>query len=571
MFESQMRFESKSKTRSLRERPRISQISLNKRSEKSLDTREVNATSTTGFARLPHSKEANDLNNIIAETTRPVGLDEIAEILDSTIRHDRRNKLITFLGMILTYTAEDQINVSFTAESSSGKSYIPLELAWYFPKKDIIEYSYVSPTAFFHEYGTLRADPTDTRTMDEEKKRKIIQIDLHQKILVFIDQPHDLLLQRLRPLLSHDRKTLVAKITDRRKIGGLATKTVLINGFPTVLFCTAKFSMQDQERTRLLLLSPEITPEKIRDAILLKIEKDSNREAFHDFMESDPRRTWLASRVELISSAGIEHIIIPEELRTKIADEFFQTHKDLIPRHQRDIGRLLALIKAHALLNLWQRQRIGNAIVANSTDFSEGLKLYVEISTANELGLPPEVFNVFLALKEKVPDSGATRKQLRAFYYQTFHRTIGTKRLDETLNLLESVGLLADEPDPSNRSQKLFVLTPQGVCVEDPEERDDHEDVTHTPRCVSNPPDAPDRESLENLSSSTEVKRPSVQQALEFVRERFVDGTEEEWVSLAVERGLSEADAETLFERLKGDELFWHDTAEGKTVWRWVK
>jgi len=447
------------------------------------------------------AENKDDLYKICREATRPVGLDEIAEILDSTIRHDRRNKLITFLSMVLTYTAEDQINVSFTAESSSGKSYIPLELAWYFPKKDVIEYSYVSPTAFFHEYGTMRSDPTDTGTIDEEKKRKIIQIDLHQKILLFIDQPHDLLLQRLRPLLSHDRKTLVAKITDRRKIGGLATKTILIEGFPTVLFCSAKFSMEDQERTRLLLLSPEITPEKIKDAILLKIEKDSNRKAFHDFMESDPRRTWLASRVELVSSAGVEHINIPEELRTQIADQFFQTHKSLIPRHQRDIGRLLALIKAHALINLWQRQRVGNAIVANSTDLSEGLKLYVEISEANELGLPPEVFNVFLSLKDKIPDSGATRKQLRALYYQTFHRTIGTKRLDENLNLLESVGLLTDEPDPNNRSQKLFSVTYQEAPVEETEKKDPGHESAHTPRGMTN---TFDEAALESLASRTE-------------------------------------------------------------------
>ncbi len=396
---------------------------------------------------------------------KPVTLDEIRDILESTIRHDERNKLITFLSMLLTYTEEDQINVSFTAESSTGKSYIPLELAWYFPKEDIIEYSYVSPTAFFHEYGAFVPDPTDKRELEDEKqRRKIIVIDLHQKILVFIDQPHDMLLQRLRPLLSHDRKQLIAKITDRREKAGLRTKTVLINGYPTVLFCTAKFSMEDQERTRLLLLSPETSQEKIRDAILLKIEKDSDRQAFQKYMDSDPRRLWLRRRVDAVATSGVRYIVIPEELRVKISSEFLKMHtSSLVPRHQRDITRLLALVKAHALLNLWGRQHVDDAIIVNEEDVLEGFRLYNEISTANELGLPPEVYSVFLEIKERIPGAGATKKELQALYYQTFHRTIGTKRLDEVLGLLESVGLFAKDVDPTDKRRMLFSPTCAGV------------------------------------------------------------------------------------------------------------
>lgn len=64
----------------------------------------------------------------------------------------------------------------------------------------------------------------------------------------------------------------------------------------------------------------------------------------------------------------------------------------------------------------------------------------------------------------------------------------------------------------------------------------------------------------------------TIQQVLEFVRTRFVEGTQEEWIGLAVEAGLPEKDAEALFESLKGSELFWRDRpSDGKTVWRWVK
>jgi hypothetical protein len=56
------------------------------------------------------------------------------------------------------------------------------------------------------------------------------------------------------------------------------------------------------------------------------------------------------------------------------------------------------------------------------------------------------------------------------------------------------------------------------------------------------------------------------------VRSRFIEDTEEEWISFAVEAGLSEKDAAALFESLKGSTLFWFDRpSHGKTVWRWVK
>jgi len=74
--------------------------------------------------------------------------------------------------------------------------------------------AYSSPTAFFHDKGTW----------DEEKE--MITINLENKILIFLDQPHNQLLERLRPLLSHDQKELSYKITDKREKLGLRTKNV---------------------------------------------------------------------------------------------------------------------------------------------------------------------------------------------------------------------------------------------------------------------------------------------------------------------------------------------------------
>ena len=87
----------------------------------------------------------------LKDLNKPLTVDDLRGILGLTIKHDNDNKVITLLCMALTYTEEDQTNLGFLAESSTGKSYIPLELSWYFPAEDLIKLGYASPQTFFYE------------------------------------------------------------------------------------------------------------------------------------------------------------------------------------------------------------------------------------------------------------------------------------------------------------------------------------------------------------------------------------------------------------------------------------
>jgi len=419
----------------------------------------------------------------LKELDKPLSVEELEEILGSTVKHDNENKVITFLAMLLTYTEEDQINIGFLAESSTGKSYIPLELSWYFPKEDVIKTGYASPTAFFHDWGTPLPDPSDQRDVEDDKKRKIIHIDLHQKILVFLDQPHDQLLQRLRSLLSHDEKQIAIKIADRREKSGLRTKNIVLDGYPTVLFCTAKFSAHDQEKTRLLLLSPEIDQEKLRDTIALKLDKESDREAFYKRMMEDPQRKLLATRVWAIKTAEIKYVKIPEELREEVYKHFMDAHKFLIPRHQRDITRLLAIVKGHALLNFKHRERIENSIFVNMEDVEVGFRLYSAVSEANELGLSPELYTIHLKLKPRIENTvdGIERKDFQKLYYQEFHKVLGRESAANILKVWESVGLIIEQPDPVDRRKLRYVYPEVGVNTEDTTPVNDHAHTSELP------------------------------------------------------------------------------------------
>ena len=389
----------------------------------------------------------------------PLSSQELIEILGLTIKKDEENKLITFLCQLAAYTESCQFNISFNAPSSTGKSYIPTEIARLFPEEDVIEIAYCSPTAFFHDVGEY----------DKEKKGYVV--DLSRKILIFLDQPHTQLLERLRPLLSHDKKEISLKITDKTQKYGLKTKNVLLRGYPSVIFCTARLKVDEQEATRFLLLSPETSQEKIREAIHKKIKKETDADTYQEELNNDPARKLLKERIEAIKQENIKEIKIgsPE----KIEDRFLEKDKMLKPRDSRDIGRIISLVKCFALLNLWFRKREESTITASRDDIEEACKIWDEISESQELDLPPYIYNlhyevILSAWNEKnenrseefeqiTGESGLTRQDIVQKHYQVYGRFMRDWELrQEIIPMLKTAGLIRQERDPDDKRRMLI-------------------------------------------------------------------------------------------------------------------
>ena len=381
----------------------------------------------------------------LIETVRPTTFEEIAEILGSTIRQDEPTKLILFCAGILTFTSEDQINVLMSGESAGGKSYITLEVAAYFPSAIQIVVARASPTAFFHDAGTW------------DKDAKVLRVNLRQKLLIFLDQPHYTLLERLRSLLSHDKRELLHKITDKSRRGELRTKNVVIEGYPTVIFCAAKLTLDDQERTRVFILSPETGQEKIDESLRLAVARIGDREGFKQWVDSNPRRRWLRARVEAIQAAQIKQVIVEDQ--EEVYNRFKQAHSHLAPRHQRDLPRILSLIKAHAMLNWRHREtRVPGTVVANREDVEAGFSLYSLIAKPNELGLSPQVYEIYESVVKPLLDKvqSASRKEIMCAYREFYGRSLSRKKLEEEiLPSLETASLITQETDPNDKRRVL--------------------------------------------------------------------------------------------------------------------
>ncbi len=382
---------------------------------------------------------------------KPLTSQELIKILGLTIKKDEENKLATFLCQLSAYTEDSQFNISFNAPSSTGKSYIPTEIAKLFPEKDVIEIGYCSPTAFFHDTGEFN------------KERKGYEIDLSRKILIFLDQPHAMLLERLRPLLSHDKKEMRLKITDKSQKAGLRTKNVFIKGFPAVIFCSAGLKIDEQEGTRFLLLSPQTNQEKIRESIQERIRKETDSCTYYKLLNDNPERALLKERIKAIKSEHVEDIKIADP---KLIEKIFLEKKETLkPRYQRDVGRLISLIKIFVLLNLWFREREGNVIIADNNDIKEAMLIWDKISESQEYNLPPFIYDFY---KEVIVDIwqdknngrvrfGIDRNDIVKRHFEVYGRMLPDWQLRQhIIPMLEVSGLISQERDPNDKRKMLI-------------------------------------------------------------------------------------------------------------------
>lgn len=389
---------------------------------------------------------------------QPLAPEELSEALELTIKNDNENKIVSFLCQLSAYTEDAQFNVSFNSPSSTGKSYIALEVSKLFPNEDVIKLGNCSKTAFFHEQGSYNKETNE------------ITVDLSRKILIFTDMPHMGLLEGLRSFLSHDEKIMYSKITDKNQKGGNRTKTIALKGYPSVIFCTAGLRMDPQEQTRFILLSPEVNQEKIHAGISNTIRKEADNEKYKEWLDNDPKRKLLKLRIQAIRQERIDDIKIANQ--EIIFERFFKQDKKLQPRHQRDIKRLLSLVKSFALLNLWWRERNGSTITANDEDIEQAFKIWEKISISQELNLPPFIYDIYMeiiipAYKEKnefqsqvfndTPKHGITRQEILEKHYKVYGRMLDAQQLrQQIIPVLETSGLIYQEQDPNDKRKILI-------------------------------------------------------------------------------------------------------------------
>ncbi len=152
---------------------------------------------------------------------------------------------------------------------------------------------------------------------------------------------------------------------------------------------------------------------------------------------------------------------------------FLSKNKTLKPRHQRDIKRLLSLIKSIALLNVWWRERNGSTITANDDDINEAFKLWDKISVSQELNLPPYIYNLYKevilpawevknnsrndAIENITGKLGLSRQEVLEKHFAVYGRMLDGHQLrQQILPMLETAGLIVQEQDPHDKRKMMI-------------------------------------------------------------------------------------------------------------------
>lgn len=395
-----------------------------------------------------------------AEDVEEMSLDDLSDILSTTIKYDHEVKKILFLSMLSMYTEEDQMNICLLGQSSSGKTYMAQEVAKYFPEEDITEYAEVSPTAFKHMSPKI-----DVETGKE-------YVDCERRTLIFTEMPHPGLLSNLRSILSHDRKETEFLTTDRGKTGGNVAKKTIIRGFPSVVFCSAYTRLNEQEVTRCLLLSPEVSDEKLEAGVELTGERVANPEAYKLKVEANEARQRLKQRVKYIKSLHVNSVIIRDA--SKVRMKFREVNPRLAPRSQRDIVHLSSLIKAVAMLNAPLRMDASGNIIANDSDIEAGLSLWKAISKTQMIGVPPATYDFYEKFiipayeksqetrkNEPLPhDDGVTHDEIIQYYYEKMGTSFSRDTLrKQIIPTLQTAGVISLEK--SQIDGRKWLIKPQ--------------------------------------------------------------------------------------------------------------
>lgn len=396
------------------------------------------------------------LNGIDQKLYPEMSKQQLLDVLDLTIKKDDVSKLITFYCMLSAYTHNSQINVSFNAPSSSGKTYITTEIAKLFPEEDKIESSGASPTAFYHTEGEE----------DEERNAKVISFE--RKILLFYEQGNSALQTKLRPILSHDSWEVNYRITNKNKSGGNRTELIILEGFPATVFCSAGLRLDEQEATRAILLSPEPSQEKIQAAIEQQNKRGKDEKAHEEWLESRPERIALKERIMAVRDTYVKYIKLPDN--NTILERFYSSFPKLKHRHTRDFTHLQQLIKVIALLNLWHRKQTDGSIVANHSDIDQAFELWEQLSQSQNLGVPPTamyfykkyILPLYFELKIANPRAqyalGVSREELSR-HYLSLEKAIlpDTYLRKEILPQLINGGLIIQQaPEFGDKRSKLI-------------------------------------------------------------------------------------------------------------------
>lgn len=430
-------------------------------------------------------------------------LTSVIEILSKEVIDESENTQQTILTILSAWT-EDPQNTRVLAPSGEGKTYLVNHVSDLFPQENIIKLSNATPQSFkysstrkvietepgvFKDYD-LVVGPLEEELENEKNRDKIKYlkeeirnfkgktydlVDFNEKCLIFLDSQSMELWNSLKANLSHDDKFIKSMGVNKSKGGVIRGQKIVFNGFPAVIYCSAKDeASQDKTNeinTRFNTISLQGNPEKYRKMMELQSLKAGlpgpiYEEEVISKKEIDLAKQLILQMIENVRTFGKEK----QPILNPFADEISKQFKNDAGYRSRQLATLERNIRMLTLSHADQRPKL----VIDETEHPIAIKS--DIIKANELTKesPPIAISKIQFFNEKIRPAisniGKERNTVNGIVHAVSAREIAEEiqnknpnittdrqRLLETyLQPLVDHGYLEEMQDPDNRRQHIF-------------------------------------------------------------------------------------------------------------------
>jgi hypothetical protein len=263
-------------------------------------------------------------------------------------------RLAQTLYLVLTSRLLDkQVSAGVKGHSASGKSYTVETVAGFFPPEAYLEFTGMSEHALVY-------------SPEQFKHRTLI---VYEVTALREGVEDDMTSYFIRSLLSEGR--IDYEVTIRTKDDGFTTRKIVKEGPTNLIFTTTKTRVHAENETRILsLTTDDSTAQTAR--VLAELADETNGDGAGDLEQWRDLQRWLADaehRVTIPYAKALTKRIPPVAVRLR-----------------RDVGALLALIRAHAVLHQATRGRDQDGRVIATLDDYEVVRDLVADLLAEGVG-----------------------------------------------------------------------------------------------------------------------------------------------------------------------------------------
>jgi hypothetical protein len=410
------------------------------------------------------------------------------------------------LTRLITYTAlsaytKEPLNLGIIAPTSEGKTYPVNEIIKFFPNQDVWLIGSMSPKVIVRDKGILVDENNDPIKEDIKELKKLIGaeknelkkedlrreldslyekskvlIDLTNKILVFLEPPHQETWNILKPILSHDNEYIEHPYVYKTETSGQEVKHIVTKGWPACIFCSAKdesnWPTWPEIQSRFFITSPNMIKLKYKESNQLIGQKQGLPSLLQE---------QLIVSLEQVEIAKNCILLIKKELMKNLKNGVWIPYHDILSQSLpyekgtdvRITLRIFTLLKLITKVNLFDRFKLkfGNETMSISSykDLEEVLKF-----TQNISGIPSYKLDFFTTIfvplfnLKREPDTSSkddateerialTITELSEYYKKIKGKAITADNIKKTyLNELKNNGLIDEMGSKIDRRRKIF-------------------------------------------------------------------------------------------------------------------